>query len=76
MGIKRRYAVVRASMMGVVASTRAQTGSIVEAGDTLVSIEIMKMLHDVKAPMRGEVELMVKAGEMVVDGQMVAKIFV
>ncbi len=76
MGIKRRYAAVKSPLMGSVSTMRVATGAIVTAGESLMGIEIMKMLHSINAPIAGEVEMVVKVGEMVVEGQIVAKIYV
>lgn len=53
----------------------AQTGDIVEEGESVVSVEAMKLMLDCEAPMRGEIEIMVSPHEMVVEDQVVAKIY-
>jgi len=72
---KRPYAPIRASMAGQVAMISAQTGDIVEEGESVVSVEAMKLMLDCEAPMRGEIEIMVSPHEMVVEDQVVAKIY-
>lgn len=74
--VKRRYAIVRCSTVGAVSMVKVQTGCKVAAGETILGVEIMKMLHGITAPVSGEVELLVKVGEMVSEGQVVAKIYV
>ena len=75
MAAKRPYAPIRASMAGQVAMINAQTGDIVEEGESVVSVEAMKLMLDCEAPMRGEVEIMVSPHEMVIEDQVVAKIY-
>ncbi len=75
-GVKRRYAMVRASMMGSVSYIQRSTGSTVEAGDTIMAVEAMKLISSITAPLSGEVEVLVSVGEMVAADQVVAKIYV
>ncbi len=62
--------------MGTVSYTSAQTGARVTSGDPLLGIEVMKLVYQVSAPLGGEVEYVVKVGETVSEGQIVAKIYV
>ncbi len=58
-----------APMPGKVIELRVATGDRVEAGDTLVVLEAMKMEHPMRAPEAGTVsELFVAAGEQVENG--------
>ena len=59
-------------MPGTVAKIHAETGTTVEAGDPLVSVEAMKMEHPVTAPHPGVVRILVEPGEQVRRGQEVA----
>ncbi len=59
-----------APMPGQVLSLGAAVGTVVEAGDTVVILEAMKMEHGVTTPRAGVVrDIFVGAGEQVVRGQ-------
>ncbi len=61
---------VNAPMPGSVLAIHAGPGSVVEAGQPLVTLEAMKMEHVVVAPIGGVVtEVLVKTGEQVVRGR-------
>ncbi|MGI8491193.1 MAG: acetyl/propionyl/methylcrotonyl-CoA carboxylase subunit alpha, partial [Acidimicrobiales bacterium] len=60
-------------MPGAVVAVHVGVGDRVEAGQTLVVVEAMKMEHEVRATVDGEVtELAVSAGEQVSLGQVLA----
>ncbi|MBG6239822.1 acetyl-CoA/propionyl-CoA carboxylase biotin carboxyl carrier protein [Mycetocola sp. CAN_C7] len=63
---------VRSPMPGTVISVDASTGSVVEAGSTLVVVEAMKMEHKLTASVSGQVEIHVVAGDLVKLDQLVA----
>lgn len=63
-----------APMTGTVASLAVADGDEVAVGDTLLSIEAMKMEHAVLAPVAGRVRLDVAAGDQVGRGRVVALI--
>jgi biotin carboxyl carrier protein len=64
-----------APLPGVVDSVKVQVGDSVEAGDVLIVIESMKMLHSVAAPVAGKVaELRVTAASHVDAGTVLAVI--
>jgi biotin carboxyl carrier protein len=60
-------------MPGQVLSISAATGAVVEAGETVITLEAMKMEHAVVAPQDGTVtDLFVRVGEQVTRGQRLA----
>ncbi|HAM00918.1 MAG TPA: hypothetical protein DCQ30_01625 [Acidimicrobiaceae bacterium] len=62
-----------APLPGTVVKVLVGVGDGVEAGDTLVAIEAMKMEHEVHAPMAGTVtEVHVAAGDQVEAGRLLA----
>jgi acetyl-CoA/propionyl-CoA carboxylase biotin carboxyl carrier protein len=64
-----------APMPGSVIAVHAAVGSVVEAGDPVVTLEAMKMEHVVGAPVGGRVtELSVAAGDQVTRGQALATV--
>lgn len=63
---------VRSPMPGTVISVEVQTGSTVEAGDTLVVVEAMKMEHRLAAPVAGDAAIHVATGDLVKLDQLVA----
>jgi len=59
-----------APLPGTVVKVRVAVGDTVAAGDTLVTIEAMKMEHEVRAPADGRVaEVDVAAGDQVEAGR-------
>jgi acetyl-CoA/propionyl-CoA carboxylase biotin carboxyl carrier protein len=64
----------RAPMPGSVVAVHVADGSTVAAGTPLVSIEAMKMEHQVLAPQDGTVHLLVSVGEQVRRDQAVARV--
>ena len=65
---------VRSPMPGTVVSVPVDDGDIVEAGQVLLSVEAMKMEHQLLAPLDGAVHLGVRSGDLVKAGQVVATI--
>jgi acetyl-CoA/propionyl-CoA carboxylase biotin carboxyl carrier protein len=63
---------VRSPMPGTVISVDAATGASVDAGDTLVVVEAMKMEHKLVASVSGEVTVHVAPGDLVKLDQLVA----
>ncbi len=64
-----------APLPGVVVAVERQVGDLVEAGDTLLIIEAMKMEHRVLAPESGRLsELHVKPGDPVEHDQLLAAV--
>jgi acetyl-CoA/propionyl-CoA carboxylase biotin carboxyl carrier protein len=60
-------------MPGQVLSIGAPAGSMVEAGDAVVTLEAMKMEHAVASPRAGRVsDVLVRAGDQVQRGQPLA----
>ncbi|MEO7398217.1 MAG: acetyl-CoA carboxylase biotin carboxyl carrier protein subunit, partial [Ilumatobacteraceae bacterium] len=58
-----------APMPGTVSGVRAAVGDEVSAGQTLVTLEAMKMEHSIRTPIDGTViEMRVAAGEQVAAG--------
>jgi len=57
---------IRAPMPGLIVEVPVETGQDVEAGETLIILESMKMQNELKAPRAGKVHAVhVKAGENV-----------
>jgi acetyl-CoA/propionyl-CoA carboxylase biotin carboxyl carrier protein len=65
---------VRSPMPGTVISVEAATGQSVDAGDTLVVVEAMKMEHKLVASVSGEVTVHVAQGDLVKLDQLVASL--
>ena len=66
---------VKATLPGLVVSIEASEGSEVESGDSLLTIEAMKMQNEVRAPRAGRVmEVAVTSGETVATGQLLLRI--
>ncbi|MDQ3423110.1 MAG: acetyl/propionyl-CoA carboxylase subunit alpha, partial [Actinomycetota bacterium] len=66
---------VRSPMPGAVIAVTAKPGDLVRQGDVLLVVEAMKMEHGLAAPRDGTVgPLMVRLGDQVVVGQLVATV--
>ena len=65
---------VRSAMPGTVVSLAITTGTVVEAGAALLTIEAMKMEHTMLASLAGVVTITVSSGDQVRTGQVVARI--
>ncbi|MFW6080629.1 MAG: acetyl/propionyl/methylcrotonyl-CoA carboxylase subunit alpha [Desulfosalsimonas sp.] len=66
---------VISSMNGVVTEVMVSSGQQVEAGQSLLVIESMKMQHQIAAPAHATVEsVMVSAGDQVKPGQLMVKL--
>lgn len=66
---------VKATLPGLIVAVETSTGSEVEAGDPLLTIEAMKMQNEVRAPRAGRVtSVAVAAGETVATGQLLLRI--
>ncbi|HEY8282652.1 MAG TPA: biotin carboxylase N-terminal domain-containing protein [Leifsonia sp.] len=63
---------LRSPMPGTVVGVASQTGDRVEAGDTVLTVEAMKMEHRILAPVAGTVHLRVARGDLVKLDQLVA----
>ncbi|WP_029114622.1 acetyl/propionyl/methylcrotonyl-CoA carboxylase subunit alpha [Mycobacterium sp. URHB0044] len=61
-------------MPGSVVAIGTENGSAVTVGTVVVTIEAMKMEHQLKAPVDGAVELLVAVGDQVKVGQALARI--
>lgn len=67
--------IIKADIPGVIDSIEATPGKTVNAGDTLMILEAMKMRNRIKAPMAGKIkEVCVAGGEKVVKGQVLIEI--
>ena len=67
--------VIKADIPGVIDSIEATPGKTVNAGDTLMILEAMKMLNRIKAPFDGKVKVIrVASGEKVTKGQVLIEI--
>jgi acetyl-CoA/propionyl-CoA carboxylase biotin carboxyl carrier protein len=65
---------VRSPMPGTVVSVSVSNGDRVEAGQVLLSVEAMKMEHQLLAPLDGTVHTAVNAGDLVKADQVLATI--
>ncbi|NEN07513.1 acetyl-CoA carboxylase biotin carboxylase subunit [Diaminobutyricibacter tongyongensis] len=65
---------VRSPMPGTVVSVAVTPGDHVDAGDTLVTVEAMKMEHRLTAPVAGIAHVTVSPGDLVKLDQLVATI--
>jgi acetyl-CoA/propionyl-CoA carboxylase biotin carboxyl carrier protein len=65
---------VRSPMPGTVVSVSVGNGDAVQAGQVLLSVEAMKMEHQLVAEVAGTVHVSVTTGELVKAGQVVATI--
>lgn len=61
-----------APMPGTVIAVPVESGADVEAGQTLLVLEAMKMQHSISAPSDGVVEIAVKVGQQVSAGDVLA----
>ncbi len=65
---------VRSPMPGTVVSVAVSTGEEVAAGQVLLSVEAMKMEHQLVAEVAGTVQISVRAGDLVKADQVLATI--
>jgi acetyl-CoA/propionyl-CoA carboxylase biotin carboxyl carrier protein len=65
---------VRSPMPGTVVAVPVADGDAVEAGQVLVSVEAMKMEHQLLAPLAGTVHLTTRSGDLVKADQILATI--
>jgi acetyl-CoA/propionyl-CoA carboxylase, biotin carboxylase, biotin carboxyl carrier protein len=65
---------VRSPMPGTVVSVSVRDGETVEAGEVLLSVEAMKMEHQLVAPLDGTVHISVGSGDLVKVDQVVATV--
>lgn len=65
---------VRSPMPGTVVSVSVSNGDAVEAGQVLLSVEAMKMEHQLVAPLDGTVHISVGPGDLVKADQVLATI--
>ena len=61
-------------MPGTVVSVSVSDGDAVEAGQVLLSVEAMKMEHQLVAPLEGTVHISVGAGDLVKADQVLATV--
>jgi len=61
-----------APMPGTVIAVPVESGAAVEAGQTLLVLEAMKMQHSISAPADGVVEIAVRVGQQVSAGDVLA----
>jgi acetyl-CoA/propionyl-CoA carboxylase biotin carboxyl carrier protein len=61
-------------MPGTVVAVPVADGDTVEAGDTIVAVEAMKMEHALTAPVAGIVRIEVAVGDLVTRDQIVARV--
>ncbi|MGO4300614.1 acetyl/propionyl/methylcrotonyl-CoA carboxylase subunit alpha [Leifsonia sp. RAF41] len=65
---------LRSPMPGTVVAVPVEAGARVEAGDTVVVVEAMKMEHRLVAPVAGTVTVHVASGDLVRLDQLVARV--
>jgi acetyl-CoA/propionyl-CoA carboxylase biotin carboxyl carrier protein len=73
---KPRRPEVRSPMPGTVVTVSVANGDQVEAGDTIITVEAMKMEHKLTAPVAGMVSLTATPGDLVKLDQLLASITV
>ena len=66
--------VLRSPMPGTVAAVAVENGAVVAAGQPVLSVEAMKMEHQISAPVDGVVSLALRPGDQVKAGQVLATI--
>ncbi|MBD7995954.1 acetyl/propionyl-CoA carboxylase subunit alpha [Arthrobacter sp. Sa2CUA1] len=66
--------VLRSPMPGTVVSVAVGNGDTVEAGQALLSVEAMKMEHQLTAPVAGTVAMTLRPGDLVKAGQVLATV--
>ncbi|MEO6942460.1 MAG: acetyl-CoA carboxylase biotin carboxylase subunit [Terrimesophilobacter sp.] len=65
---------VRSPMPGTVVAVAVTNGDRVEAGETLLTVEAMKMEHKLTAPVAGVVAITARAGDLVKLNELLARI--
>lgn len=65
---------VKSEYTGTASIFHADDEAMVERGDTILSVESMKLLYGIEAPASGKVKFLVKLGSYVNEGQIVAAI--
>lgn len=65
---------VKSPYSGTASIFHADDEADVEAGDTILSVEAMKLLYGIEAPVSGKVKFLIKLGSYVNEGQIVAAI--
>jgi acetyl-CoA/propionyl-CoA carboxylase biotin carboxyl carrier protein len=65
---------IRSPMPGTVVSVPADSGGTVHVGQSLVVVSAMKMEHVLVAPRDGAVDILVRAGDLVVVDEVVARL--
>lgn len=65
---------VRSPMPGTVVSVSVRNGDTVETGQVLLSVEAMKMEHQLLAPLDGTVHISISSGDLVKADQVLATI--
>ncbi|WP_349897173.1 acetyl/propionyl/methylcrotonyl-CoA carboxylase subunit alpha [Parafrigoribacterium soli] len=76
MAEKPRHPEVRSPMPGTVVTVSVADGDLVEAGDTILTVEAMKMEHKLTAPVAGTVSITATPGDLVKLDQLLASITV
>ena len=70
------HALVRAFIPGTIAEFLIKGGNKVKEGDVVLTLDAMKMLNKVIAPMDGEVKYYVKENEVVTKNQVLFEVIV
>jgi acetyl-CoA/propionyl-CoA carboxylase biotin carboxyl carrier protein len=76
MAEKPRRPEVRSPMPGTVVTVSVVDGALVEPGDTILTVEAMKMEHKLTAPVAGIVSITATPGDLVKLDQLLASITV
>lgn len=66
--------VVESEMTGSISLLHVDDGDLVEAGDNVLAIELMKTQNDIPSPVSGRVHFLVALGELVEQDQPIFEI--
>ncbi len=65
---------IKSHLDGTVSAISVESGAVIEAGERVADIEMMKMFHPVESPYAGTIRFLVGLGEVVAEGQIIARV--